>query len=487
MLFCLLPYTTFAYFSNSGNTSEGDFLAGTLAITATQNKTGIVISQNVGDSMTFDTVNTGEVDEQYRVTTTPVNCAAGFWGGLIFTLTKGDVLYQGPAHSVVATSSSEGTWSVAVQATSSLAAAENETCDLTLDVVAWQAGFVSSNSGGFSDSISIPLTITVSEDLGQQPTATVVLNEVYPNPNFASSSPLNIEWIELYNGTNSAVDVSGWVIGELSGVSEDMHTIVGDCTGYTVSDHMEPYGTSNTVIAPGGLLVVRFCGASSYLNDSGDTVTLRQSTTTAPVDLYTYTNAIKGKSIARIPDGSKWVDPIPTPGTPNIATEEELIDAGWNPDEIAAVLGEAHDDSLENSHDSVFRFADEDPTHPDTAVGTDEDLLSATGPSAEGSDQSETFNSDVTEDETEEESPEIDTTEDTIEHASQPAEVTEDILETGEEQTEKETSPETDVSTIEDVPEAAREETVEEKVTQKAKKEESDDEPDKAEANEQAI
>ena len=354
-----VPHATFAYFTDGVDAADADFSVGALSITTTQSNTDLAITSNTGGDMSFDTVNEGAVDEQYRITVASVNCAADFWTGLLFSITKEGVLYQDVAGSFVATSTTGGTWDVSVTAGHSFQAAENETCNLVINVTAWQDEFASSIEGGFSDSVSIPLTITAGSDFGQQPTATVVLNEIYPNPDTASSSPLDIEWIELYNGTGASVDVAGWDIGELSGGTENPHTIVGSCSGYSVSDHMEPYGTSNTVIAPGGLLVVQFCGSAGYLNDSGDTVTLRMSTSTAAVDGYTYTSATKGKSIARIPDGSIWVDPIPTPGTPNIATEEELRDAGWNETEIVAVLSDERTNDTKTSQRSAFRFVND--------------------------------------------------------------------------------------------------------------------------------
>jgi hypothetical protein len=46
----------------------------------------------------------------------------------------------------------------------------------------------------------------------------VVINEVYPSPDrFHGVDPQN-EWVELYNPTNFAVDVSGWTICNSVGV-----------------------------------------------------------------------------------------------------------------------------------------------------------------------------------------------------------------------------------------------------------------------------
>ena len=78
----------------------------------------------------------------------------------------------------------------------------------------------------------------------------VVINEIYPNaPTYFDGS----EFIELYNTTGSAIDISGW---KLTGTEYDQ-----TCTGDR--DHFFPAGTS---IPAGGYIIV----ARDALNDDDD-------------------------------------------------------------------------------------------------------------------------------------------------------------------------------------------------------------------------
>ncbi len=88
----------------------------------------------------------------------------------------------------------------------------------------------------------------------------------------------------------------------------------------------------NTIVPAGGFLVVYRNGDSDFaLNNTGeDSVRLydgKISEGANLIDSYIYTiNALEGKSFARIPDGSdNWVDPLPTPGEPNILGDKEIV------------------------------------------------------------------------------------------------------------------------------------------------------------------
>jgi hypothetical protein len=109
---------------------------------------------------------------------------------------------------------------------------------------------------------------------------------------------------------------------------------------------MQPLNGASTVIPAGGLLVVEFCGSASYLVDSGDTVKLYNASNNL-IDAHTYPATNNGKSHARIPDGADWVDPTPTPGDKNYATQAELAAEGWSEKKIKDTL-----DALENETDT---------------------------------------------------------------------------------------------------------------------------------------
>lgn len=163
---------------------------------------------------------------------------------------------------------------------------------------------------------------------GPSLTSGVVLNEIYPhkyndaNDNLAS--PFDREWIELYNNTSSAVDVSGWKISELSSGIEKFYPIVA--SGAT-STQVQPYNGASTVIEPGGLLILEFGNLTAHLNDGGDTVRLYDPLNVF-IDGHEYPNTLAGKSHQRIPNGGIWIDPEPTPGQSNRVSRQDLIDAG---------------------------------------------------------------------------------------------------------------------------------------------------------------
>jgi hypothetical protein len=106
----------------------------------------------------------------------------------------------------------------------------------------------------------------------------VVINEVVANPNTGE-----IEWVELYNPTNSTVDMSGWRI---------RHNAVGNFSGVFAS---------GTIIASHGF-VVREKITSQALTNSGATLNLESDTNLGDIDTVTYPNLIAGQSYARLYD-----------------------------------------------------------------------------------------------------------------------------------------------------------------------------------------
>ncbi|GIW68144.1 MAG: hypothetical protein KatS3mg099_092 [Candidatus Parcubacteria bacterium] len=162
---------------------------------------------------------------------------------------------------------------------------------------------------GFSDEETIPVDLAVR---------TVLLNEILPNPDPDASLPNDREWIELINIGNASVDIAGWMISEMTNSgSEVFHTIKAIGEPAAPTDLVPIIG--NTLLPPGGTVVLAFAGNQAFLNNAGDTVRLYESQQT-PIDAvaYTQSDAPQGKSIARFPDGiGGWWDPMPTPGLPN--------------------------------------------------------------------------------------------------------------------------------------------------------------------------
>jgi hypothetical protein len=238
-----------------------------------------------------------------------------------------------------------------VAASLDLVATANESCVILARLETWQTEFNEPGTG-FSSVSQATITITTPDPIGAQETTSVVLNELYPAVLSTTTEPLEREWVELYNGTGGSVDVAGWRIDEFVGGSSTAarrpHTIVSSCTSVSASDHMQPFGTTDTVIPVGGFLVVEFCGSASYLSDAGDTVQLYNAAS-AQVDAHAYPATTNGKSHARIPDGAAWVDPVPTPGNKNTATRADLEAEGWSEDLINDTLAKLVIDTSSSS------------------------------------------------------------------------------------------------------------------------------------------
>lgn len=308
----LFPYTAFAFFNAPAGAAANVFSVGTLSYTLNKNALGATLTQQATSTVSFTTANTGDIAPQYQLSAQKGACSNAFYNGLHISVRQGSTIYTGTFPTLMATSSQSGTWQISIGAGSAIAL-PNDKCQIKLHLSAWQPQFTSATAGGFTASTTIPLTITASGYLGR----TVVLNEILPNPNTASTSPpyANQEFIELYNDASAPVNVTSWKISEMSDSSnEDFHTIVATSTS---SGRMVPASGSSITIAAHGWLALIFSGQDSYLNNGGDTVRLYDNNNVLR-DEFKYVSSTKGKSDGRFPDGSGvWVDPMPTPGEPN--------------------------------------------------------------------------------------------------------------------------------------------------------------------------
>ncbi|MCP5095476.1 MAG: hypothetical protein GY943_07985, partial [Chloroflexi bacterium] len=112
--------------------------------------------------------------------------------------------------------------------------------------------------------------------------ADVVINEVMPKP-----SSGNQEWIELFNPTASAIDISGGYIDDIASGGGAPKVI--------------PNGTT---IAAGGYYTMDT--GSRFFNNGGDDARLLESDGTTVVDSYTYGSSSTDQSWYRTPDGGAW-------------------------------------------------------------------------------------------------------------------------------------------------------------------------------------
>ncbi|MHA1482666.1 MAG: lamin tail domain-containing protein, partial [Candidatus Heimdallarchaeaceae archaeon] len=192
---------------------------------------------------------------------------------------------------------------------------QNKTCELKYVINGWQED-ISLLESGFSD------VEEVSDSIDSGNWDLIVLNEFLPNPegiaygyDFGDDDGTmpEGEWVELYNNNNVSYDLSGWYIWDASDDNSNKVFITGSNTY-----------PATTIIPAESWLVVYI--NKEVLDNTGDTVKLFDDTNTL-VDSYTYTGVTPpNKSYARIPDGiGSWVDPIPTPGRPNIIDSENIV------------------------------------------------------------------------------------------------------------------------------------------------------------------
>lgn len=138
----------------------------------------------------------------------------------------------------------------------------------------------------------------------------VVINEFLPNP---AGSDTENEFIELKNTGNEEVDLSGWRLDDMEGGSA-------------------PYAfPAGTVMGAGSVKVFLRSESKIALNNTGDSVRLRDPAGVVK-SAYTYTaSGPEGQSYNRTVDGSYVISTTPTPGTENVMTvpvdEDEEDDA----------------------------------------------------------------------------------------------------------------------------------------------------------------
>jgi endonuclease/exonuclease/phosphatase family metal-dependent hydrolase len=133
------------------------------------------------------------------------------------------------------------------------------------------------------------------------PGDSVVLNEFLPDPYSLYSE----EWIELYNPLTVEVDISGYVLDDITD---------GGTGSYTI-----PFGTT---ISASGFLVFYQSATGIALNNDGDTVNYLKPDGTTVLDSYTYASSSDDVSYGRENDGGTvWTTfTSPTPGESNGGT-----------------------------------------------------------------------------------------------------------------------------------------------------------------------
>ena len=312
---------TQAYFSDAEISGNNTFQVSTLDFSLSGADFSPEVTPSQNTSRTIDIGNDGSLDFDYAVKSD--NVLGDLCSSLNLSATLGGYTYTGLISGFIYSAGQFGTvggnWQFEINLPSNDLSLQNETCTFDFVFDGSQIGGV-----GFSDQETISNTVNSGTWTNTPPPASVpvpdiVLNELLPNPSGADTDVMpNGEWVELYNNTDSSIDLSGYYLKDGNNHRVDVEScrIMG----------------GSTVIPSHGFLVVYRkggigCTASNFsMNDAGDTVTLYDSSDTV-LDSHTYIGSSVDKSIARSPDGmGPWHDPIPTPGAPNIL--EETVSVG---------------------------------------------------------------------------------------------------------------------------------------------------------------
>lgn len=171
------------------------------------------------------------------------------------------------------------------------------------------AEFVShavSSQNTFTTADAFPTTTQI-----QTASTHVVINEVNPNGD---------DWVEIYNPTDSSVDISGWKIHDNS---SDIDSIPASTTipskGYGVI-----VAKDSPVVVPDSAIKITLTSAiGNGLAAGSDSLFLKDATDTAIIDSVVWDNISEGKTLSRIPNGndtdnaSDWQLEDPTIGVSN--------------------------------------------------------------------------------------------------------------------------------------------------------------------------
>jgi len=204
-----------AYFSDTETSLNNTFTMGALDIALTANPADGWT--DTGGNVYTRTITVGNaqgitsIPFQYTIHTANISgdgCAGATLGAIFETTTvTGNLATFTTSPSV----SSFGDWAYTLTLASGTTTDKSCSFDIVYD--AWQDSIATYGSGGFSDTETVGNTIHGSS---QPPTPTegkVLIAKVYFKGNSAD------EWVEIFNGTNADVDISGWSV--LDGNSSD--------------------------------------------------------------------------------------------------------------------------------------------------------------------------------------------------------------------------------------------------------------------------
>jgi len=237
-----------------------------------------------------------------------------------------------------------------------------------------------------SNSIELRPILEVQFSAPEVTTDHLVINEVYYHVGTGKGDNPGNEWIEIYNPTNSDVDISGWQICEKDGCDMIPSGTKIPSKGFAIasgkSSTWEKYWvlptSTVTIDLPGELI------GKNGLSDGGDRVILQNASGTV-VDAMSYGNddsqlnppvplSGKGKSLARIIKGydtdsaTDWIiNATPNPGTnPSVDGVETLIFTSYG----VAVAG--YEPVIEENDSGEEEIFEEEPVIEENSATTTE-------------------------------------------------------------------------------------------------------------------
>ena len=159
-----------------------------------------------------------------------------------------------------------------------------------------------------------------ANDCTPLPHHNVVINEVHTDPHAVSDTAG--EWLELYNATDSTIDINGWVLRD---DDYDAHTITADGSLLIQPGHAIALGRDLSTTINGGATVAYSFDSDFPLSDTTDEISLLDADL-VPVDRVTWTAsrplpAVVGASASlRDPaadnaDAANWCTSVTTYGT----------------------------------------------------------------------------------------------------------------------------------------------------------------------------
>lgn len=312
---------TFAYFNDSAIISENSFTAKTLDLSTSSSDLGKV---NLDATLNYSIINQGDLAFEYGMSVEVYDDSdISFCNELNISISKDtDNLYTGNLTGLNFTKLIGGTEdNLTFIITDPGHNSVGKVCNFNFISKAWQETL--DYSKGFTD-IAYSKVVVYSNNVDFSSFKGIVLNEFLPNPDgyqygfdFGkdNSHMPQGEWVELYNNGDIDVNLTGWYLADKTPGNGNETPIN--------TDHIL---VSSPIIPAHGWLVV-YMNKQTY-NNKGDTVRLFDPNNIL-IDSYSYEDAPTNKSYARIPDGiGEWVDPIPTPGEPNILDDvlnDEII------------------------------------------------------------------------------------------------------------------------------------------------------------------